>query len=108
MFVVVVVVGVGLLSYGMGTGVIVAAVSVAQRPRARARITYKGPICLSSWSVATGVTSSSGGRSAPRCRNTTRSIQKKMMGELLEKNDTAWMRRKGGPDNIRMRDDELR
>ena len=81
---------VGVVSIGIGTGVMVAAVSVAHSPKAKARRTYSGPMFLSSLSVATGVISSSGGRSAPRWRKTTSNIQKKMMGELLEKNDTAW------------------
>ena len=88
---VVVVVVVGVVSYGVGTGVMVAAVRVAQKPRASARMIYKGPMFLSSSVVATGVISSSGGMSAPRWRKTTRSIQKKMMGELLEKKEIAYI-----------------
>ena len=105
----VVVVVVGVVSIGIGTGVIVAAVSVAHIPKARARSTYSGPMFLSSLSVAMGVISSSGGRSAPRWRKITSSIQKKMMGELLEKNDTAWTYKRGARDNERRkRRDETR
>mmetsp|Transcript_32237 Transcript_32237/g.54340 ORF Transcript_32237/g.54340 Transcript_32237/m.54340 type:complete len:286 (-) Transcript_32237:468-1325(-) len=75
---------------GDGTGKRMPAVSVTQNANTAIRIHQSIDLLASSWVVATGVTSSTGGMSAPLCNKTTARSQYKVRGEELVRRLTAW------------------